>query len=412
MTKQLKLFNPSEFITIYRQYLIKKYGKKWDRTYLPINILDSLCEYYMLVSSRSDGKSYSVLEMMLYLKWNYGYSGGIIRRWDDDLKPKTATEIIKNLIGLNEITYERTKGKWNNAVEEITEGYWNTIRYISRKFYFAKIVEGEDDIIDDSPIMYTFAVSQEEHYKMTSYPDIKITLFDEFITRKTYLDDEAVSYLNIISTIVRVRDDLINFMCANTISLYCPYFKEMGITKIKKMECGDIDTYEYCDENGIPVMHTRIEYIKSIDKKYKKSNKYFAFNNPKLKMITDGKWELRMYPHLSMNDRYERKDVMYTYFINFDDELLQCEIVFKYDETSKETRTFTFIHRKTTPLYLESNTIVFSPEFNTNIHYRRKITHPVDELGKKILSYYQRDLIFYQDNEVGNIIENYLIFSR
>lgn len=398
-----KIFNPQEFLAEYRAYIIKKYGKKWDRTYLPVNLIDVVCEYYMMLSSRSDGKTFSVLEMMLYLKWNYGYSGAIIRRWDDDLKPKTASEIVKNLIGMNEITYERTKGKYSNVVEEITGGVWNSIKYISRKFYLAKIYEdGKEDVIDDSPLMYTFAISMEEHYKMTSYPDVMITLFDEFITRNSYLEDEAISYFNIISTIIRHRDNVINFLCANTISLYCPYFKEMGISKIKKMECGDIDTYEYNDKNGNVLMHLRIEYIKSIDKKYKKSNKYFAFDNPKLRMIDEGKFELRMYPHLQ--DKYERKDVKYIYFIVFDDEILQCEIVFM------QNKTFTFIHRKTTPIRLESSTIVFTTEFNADYHYRRKITRPIDDIGKKIASYYARDLVFYQDNEVGNIVENYLEF--
>ena len=222
-----KIFSPHEFLSEYRTYLLKKYGKKWDRTYLPINLIDVACEYYMMLSSRSDGKTFSVLEMMLYLKWTYGYSGAIIRRWDDDLKPKTASEIVKNLIGMNEITYERTKGKYSNIVEEITQGEWNSIKYISRKFYLAHIYDdGKEDVIDSTPLMYTFAISMEEHYKMTSYPDIMITLFDEFITRSSYIEDEAISYFNIISTIVRVRDNLINFMCANTISLYCPYLKE------------------------------------------------------------------------------------------------------------------------------------------------------------------------------------------
>lgn len=398
-----KIFNPQEFLTEYRAYIIKKYGKKWDRTYLPVNLIDVFAEYYMMLSSRSDGKTFSVLEMMLYLKWNYGYSGAIIRRWDDDLKPKTATEIVKNLIGMNEITYERTKGKYNNIVEEITQGEWNSIRYISRKFYLAHIYDdGKEDVIDSTPLFYTFAISMEEHYKMTSYPDVMITLFDEFITRNSYLEDEAISYFNIISTIIRHRDNVINFLCANTISLYCPYFKEMGISKIKKMECGDIDTYEYNDKNGNALMHLRIEYIKSIDKKYKKSNKYFAFDNPKLRMIDEGKFELRMYPHLV--DKYERKDVRYIYYIEFDDEILQCEIVFLPD------KTFTFIHRKTTPIRLESSTLVFTTDFKTDFHYRRKLTRPIDELGKKIASYYARDLVFYQDNEVGNIVENYLEF--
>lgn len=397
------IFNPQEFIKEYREYLIKKYSKKWERTFVPIDILDMYCEYYMFISSRSDGKTYSVIEMIIYLKWFYGYGGGIIRRWDDDIKPSRASEIIKNFIGHNDIVYERTKGKYHNAVEEITGGHWNSIKYSSRKFYFSKVEEGKDDIIDDTPLMYTFAINLEEHYKMTSYPDIKITLFDEFITRKAYLDDEAISYFNILSTIIRLRDDVTNFLCANTISTYCPYFKELGVENIKEMDCGDIDTYEYNDKDGKCVMHLRIEYVKSISGKYKKSNKYFAFNNSKISMITEGKWELALYPHLQ--DKYEKSDIKFKYYIKFDGEVLQAEIIFL------PTKTFTFIHRKTTDIWIEENTLIFSSEFNADYHYRRRITKPIDDLGRKILSYFQRDLVFYQDNAVGNIVENYIRFS-
>lgn len=400
-----KPFNPIEFLIEYRKYLISTYGKKWDRTFVPIDDISAYCEYYMFISGRSDGKSYCVLEMIMYLKEHYGYSGGIIRRWDDDLKPKFADETFKNFRGVNDIVYERTKGKYNNQTEEISKGRFNTIIYQNRRYYRAKFEEGKDLVVEDTPLAYTFALNMEEHYKSTAYPDIMITLFDEFMTRKTYLEDESIKYFSVISTIVRLRDNLINFLCANTISLYCPYFAELGVKNVKKMDCGDVDTYSFNDEDGNEVMHLLVHYIKSIDKKYKKSNKYFAFGNPKLKMVTEGKFELAIYPHLK--EKFDRVDVKFIYFIDFDDEILQCEIV------QKGYNMFTFIHRKTTPIKIEHNTLVFTPNFNQDaIHYRRKITRPIDELGKKILSFYARDLVFYQDNECGNIVENYLEFCK
>ena len=58
------------------------------------------------------------------------------------------------------------------------------------------------------------------------------------------------------------------------------------------MEQGSIDLYTYGTE-GLTVA---VEYCKAMAKS-KQNNFYFAFNNPKLHMITNGAWELDIYPH-------------------------------------------------------------------------------------------------------------------
>ncbi|MGC5276152.1 hypothetical protein ACPXAM_23725, partial [Escherichia coli] len=85
------------------------------------------------------------------------------------------------------------------------------------------------------------------------------------------------------------------YMLGNTVNKYCPYFAEMGLEHIPKMTQGTIDVYAY----GNSDLTVAVEYCKSPDSKVKEaSHKYFAFNNPKLEMITGGAWELNIYPHL------------------------------------------------------------------------------------------------------------------
>lgn len=384
------------------EILLGKY-KGWDKTYIPSKLYSNLYEYYMEISERSDGKTYINEEMVLYLHLWYNHSGALIRRYDDDLVYSNGVEMISNLIGFNELVYERTKGKYNNAVEEIFEGRYNTIIYQSRKYYLAYLGEDEDGkelkIIDKKPFMYAFSVSKEEKKKGTGYPDIKITIFDEFISREIYLNDEFIKYQNLLSTIIRRRTDVINIMCANAINRYCIYFAEMGLKHIKSQEQGTIDIYQF----GEPVlMRVAVEMIAPIDDKYKQSNKYFAFDNPKLKMITQGKFEIALYPHLPV--KYAPKDVKFKYYIIFDEETFQCNII------KVDNNYFTFIHPKTSEIKIDRNTIIFSTEITPNPHYRRKITYPYDEIGKNLLSFYKKDKIFYSDNETGDTIHNYLIW--
>ncbi|WP_457832309.1 hypothetical protein, partial [Staphylococcus aureus] len=80
-----------------------------------------------------------------------------------------------------------------------------------------------------------------------------------------------------------------------------------------------------------------VEYCKSPDSKVKEaSHKYFAFNNPKLEMITGGAWELNIYPHLPY--KYKPKNILLNYFIEFNDNVYQCEII------NIDDIYFTYIH--------------------------------------------------------------------
>jgi glutaredoxin 2 len=117
-------------------------------------------------------------------------------------------------------------------------------------------------------------------------------------------------------------------------------------------------------------------------------------------MITNGIWEIDIYPHCPY--KYRPKDIVFTYFIEFDRNLLQCEVV------NVDEKSFTFIHRKTTPLKDEDNDLIFSPKYDARPNWRRKITKPILKVEKKIAEYYKADKIFYQDNEVGEIVRNYL----
>lgn len=357
------------------------------------NILSRNALYNVVFGERSNGKTYGVLQYALEQYFNGHGRLGIIRRWEEDFRGKQASTMFDALID-------------NGVVSRLSKGKWNSIIYQSHRWYMCKrdIENPKNVTIDDEPFAYAFALSSDEHYKSSSYPYITTILFDEFLTRGTYLPDEFVKFTSILSTIIRLRTNVKIFMCGNTVNQYSPYFAEMGLTNIKKMERGKIDLYTYGD-SGLTVA---VEYS-DFPTKEKKSNMYFAFNNPKLEMIRSGAWEMDIYPHLPI--KYKPKNIIYKYYIVFDGECLQCEIISIQDE-NKNDLLFTYIHRKTTEIKDDGYSLVYSQTSSAKPNYRKKITKPVTDIEKRIVSFFIKDKVFYQDNTVGELIRNYLEWCK
>lgn len=342
--------------------------------------------YYVIFGERSNGKTYSVLNHGLEEYFKHGSKLGIIRRYLEDLKGKRGASMFSSLVN-------------NGVIDKLSKGKWNSIYYYSHRWFLMRVNpdDPKDKVIDDEPFAYAFALSDMEHDKSTSYPEIRNILFDEFITRNIYLPDEFVLFTNVLSTIIRDRNDVKIFMCGNTVNQYCEYYKEMGLTNIRKMEKGKIDVYQYGD-SGLKVA---VEYSDFPAKK-KNSDVYFAFNNPKLKMITSGEWEIGLYPRITPEMKYAPKDVYAHYFIIFEETTLMCDIV------KKDDYLFTMIHPKTTPIKKDDNSIVYTPKQSGLPNYRRRITKPITRADKRILWFFEKEKVFYSSNEVGEVVRNYL----
>lgn len=360
------------------------------------------CKYYMLIGERSDGKTYDVLLYSLIRFFEDGSELAIVRRYREDFRGKRAHTLFKPLIE-------------NDVVKMLSGGEWDGVLYYQSSWWFTKRVERKSDsdeksydiIRSESPFAYAFSLSEWEHDKSSAYPFVNIMLFDECITTGYYLPNEFLIFQNVISTIKRKRTNFKIFMCGNTINKFCPYFAEMGLTNIKKQEKGTIDIYSYGSTN----LRVAVAFTDA-PARDKESDEYFAFNNPSLNMITgagDG-WQIDVYPHLPV--KYKPKEIIYQYFIKFDGEILHAEIINGYDEEHKCEVLFTYIHRKTTEIKDGNQFIVYQPEFDVRENYRRRITKPVLKVEQKIVSFFARNKVFYQDNEVGSIVDNYMKWSQ
>ena len=349
-------------------------------------ILAKKADYNVIFGERSNGKTYATLEHGLKRFIETGEQMAYIRRWREDLRGKRAESLFANHTA-------------NGLIEKITNGKFNEVFYMSNKWFLSFYdAEKNKRYPDTNPFCYGFCLSEQEHEKSSSYPNVTTIVFDEFLTRRYYLPDEFMLFMNLLSTIIRQRDNVKVFMLGNTVNKFCPYFTEMGLKQVPVMEQGSIDIYKF-GEHGATVA---VEYCSTIVKQ-KASNKYFCFDNQNLQMITGGKWELAVYPHLPV--KYKPKDVLFVYYIKFNDVILQGNIIQVGNDN------FTYIHSKTTPIKDEDNNLIYSLEMNGKPNYKRKLLSSVTYIEQQVAKYFAIDKVFYQDNEVGEIVRNYLMTS-
>ena len=353
-------------------------------------ILHQNATYNIIIGERSNGKTYSALCKLLESYWKTGRQGAYIRRYDVEVKGKEGSTLFDGHVA-------------NGYISQLTDGKYDRVRYYSGRFHLAYFDTDLNKIIyQEEPFCFCFALNNMEHYKGNSYPNVYTIIFDEFITRQYYLPNEFVLFMNMLSTIIRRRLGVKIFMLANTVNKFCPYFKEMGIRHIESMSQGNIDLYTY----GTSKLRVAVEYCATPAKKSKESDLYFAFDNPSLQMITGGAWEVDMYPHCPVP--FTSSDIQFIFFINFDTHLLQCECVCTPYETTYAS--FIFIHEKTTPLKHPDTDIVFTDRYDPRPNYFRNIRKPATPAARRIAEYFRLERVYYQDNEVGEIVRNYLKF--
>ena len=343
--------------------------------------------YYVVFGERSNGKTYSALAYALERFFKTGEQFAYIRRYGEDIRPKNLTTLFAGHIE-------------NGMIDALSRGEWSSVDYSRQKFYPVSTKDGER-LVGDTPIGYAFDLNAMEHYKSTSYPKVTTIIFDEFMSRSGYLPNEWLLFINTVSTIVRHRNNIKIILLGNTVNKVCPYFEEMGLNHIKDQKPGTVDVYEYGD-SGLQVV---CEYTESTAKRGgKDSDVYFAFDNPELKMITSGAWEIAVYPHL--NVKLVPKDTIANFFIEYSQELLHGEVICRDD-----LGTFIFIHGKTSPIKDEENDIVYSDKSYERWNYRLGLTHHDDKLSRFIVKCLREGKVFYSTNEVGEVVRNFVIFS-
>lgn len=365
-------------------------NNKNDKTeYYSLKKIDSKKAIYnVIIGQRSNGKTYSVVEKIIKNYFKTGERGAYIRRLKEDL---TFTNLSKLMNPHIELIKKLSKGRYNN------------VKYYRGEFYLVNRAEN-GDIIEQSEtgIIKTYSLNAWESAKGADNGYFGIILFDEFLTRAFYLKDEFIIFTQVLSSIIRDRDGAIIYMIANTVNKYCPYFAEMGLTNIDKMTQGTIDVYRY----GNSDLTVAVEYCADIGTS-KKVAKYFAFNNPRLQMVTSGTWEIASYPHCPVD--YDKDEILFHAFIQFNNKLIHGEIVRHYDNLYRMYHLFVFFYEQTKPKDIEKIEVLYTDKHDSNVLHCTGINQQPTKMHEMFIQLIKTHNDYYNTNETGEIVRNWKI---
>lgn len=369
------------------------YKKVMRDCHAPSNLFDPTtapvmdAKYFVYMSERATGKTtnWIIVGMILYVM--YGIEIQYVRQTEDMIKPSIANDIF-NVI----LTYAN-----GNYIRAITNNKYCGIYIRWKKAYFCNFDDEHKPVdIDDLPFMQFLSVDQHMDYKSGyNAPTGDLILFDEFISN-TYRVNEFVDFLDLCSTIIRKRKTPIIVMLSNTINYNSTYFKELEISReIKKLKVGQSRLIE--TEKGTRV-YTELIGMKPSAIKTQVNRLFYGFKNPRLAAITGGEqtWSFDPVPHIVNSETDEIIDRRVR---------MDCgEVMLQLDLVETEDRGLIVNVHECTKIR-EDSIILTNGEIRDRQH--------IWGLGrgkyfKLIWTLYQRNLFYYDTNETGSLLENYI----
>lgn len=343
------------------------------------------CEFYFPFGEKSSGKTYSINLHCLREYFKNGACFCYIRRTDIDIK-SPAVRSMFNGIAANELK-NLSNGKYTGIV------YYRSAWYLVNR-------KGEKD---KNPFCYAFAINATQHTNGSAFPMIKNIFVDEVITRDAYLPSEIEKLETLMSNIYRERGDLTIFMAGNTWNKYSPYFKYFGFDPTKVQE-GETRLLKVDNAQG-GTSKVAIERTRPAPQG-KASDKYFltAEKSKTVSMITKGAWVCDEYP--GSQSKWGKENIVQRFFIIFDGQYVASEIV------NKNGNLFLFFHPKKDKFIKHPDRdLVFCDFPDYHFNYYDSITRPTDDITKLINVLFQRGKAFYSDDDTGEILRNYILYS-
>ena len=351
--------------------------------YNPIDILKKGATYSMIIALRNNGKSTALLILILYAWQMFDYPSCWMRRRKESLTSKhigsmfdTAFKIVPNKKKYD--GYQLKNGSFC--------GYW--IREKNKKEY-------------DKPFCYTHSLSAQETQKGTKdIPNLLFIVFDEFMARDMYLQNEFINFINALSTIFRECYDASIVMLGNPVTWACPYFDEMGIKKVRDIKQGTIKVYKASNTNTTVALEVCGENQRNV-KTDIINDRFFGFENNQIESIRSGAWELPYYPHLT-RDNSNDNILDRSCYIRYDNEVYCIEI------RRHANNIYAYVRPYTSELDIDDNRVyrVYVQTTNTGILHQKEHNRLLsnDRADKLIWGLYKSNKMFYSSNMVGETV--------
>lgn len=376
------------------------------------NILKKDAHYNFVIGERSNGKTTAVLRHIVKDYYETGRRGAIIRQMEEDIKGHKGASLFAGMID-------------GGMIGELTDGEYQGVKFYNRAYYLGKQDEMDNWVYEKEPFAHIFAISQSIHYKSNSYPNVGTIMFDEFMRQDhMYLVDEVVQFLNLVSTIVRDKNDATIFLIANTVSWNSPYFKKFGLKNVSQMKPGEIATVEYHRKRPTGnelAMKVAIEYCENTASYGgKASDVYFLIDDERVNMITDGSFAIPTYPPCPHH--FTARNVKLTCWV-LGETILRCrlmkvgrEIFFFVDTIERFVKqpgdkvgTMEPDWERFKMLRNKRRDIVYSLEFSSDpTHFTNPAMPYADRRTRWFPDALRANRIFFESNEAGEELMYYL----
>lgn len=142
-----------------------------NKFYSPIAINRKNATYNLIFGERSNGKTYALLKQSIV---DYVKTGGqlaYVRRWKEDITGRRASRLFSALCE-------------NGEIAQLTNNEFTGVHYWAGKWYLCTYDDNGKAIYSDTDIIaFSFALSDGEHDKSTSFPSIKTIVEMVFINK-------------------------------------------------------------------------------------------------------------------------------------------------------------------------------------------------------------------------------------
>lgn len=376
-------------------YNWKAIRKEFKKLKIPDDVYNpSYCPFesakYIVVNSERDvGKTTNFLLLGLVMNKMYGTQIQYIRQIEAMIMPKSLRNLFSTIINYG-------------YVEKITNGVYNTVYYHGRRYYYA-LADDSGKITEIAPEHFMFCTSIDKAIDLKSgynAPVGDLLIFDEFIG-KYYYANEFVNFEDLAKTIIRGRRSPVIVMLANTINVNSQYYNELEIyDKIITMHPGDKDIIR--TDLGTNIY---IELIGVGEHKKQKRNiineLFFGFKNPLLGSITgNSEWAFKSFQHIPEYEKGKEPETLSRkLYIYHNNKYVRLDMMLH-----SELGLCCYLHWATRT-YSDSIILTTDNRYDNRFKYRLG-NKKTETLIKKL---YSENRMYYQTNDIGSFVENYVV---
>ena len=352
--------------------------KKTEKKYYSLKKIKEIkADYNILLGQKSNGKSYAVKDEILKDAIKNDRQFAYVRRWREDIKGASI---------------EHYFGDSKAIIEKYTDGEYNGVIVYQGKIQLAKFTEDAKPV-KGKILGYAFCLTGGSHYASLEFPSVYNFVFEEFITNEGYLRDEPNKLMILVSTILRGRKGSV-YLIGNTLTRICPYFVEWGLVHTIRQKKGTIEVYkmttEQLEDDGSPVIVTiaveRCEALRNMSS--------MIFGNSS-KMIVNGEWESKAFPHLS--EPFEHYKLIYKIYYERESNKFNICLLRSPDK-------YVFLYVYPAKDYEKANRII-SDKYIRDVRYTAHLTHLL-KYDSIVMDLMQKNRIEYSDNLCGTEFNN------